>query len=110
MIVVLASVVSVLRLIIVLCNLCGQFRVSETPGWEHEAHSGSAPHCGVVEVGSLERMQLDLGLTDTIKYASYSKIWRMLYFVNDAPFRIRNCLRIAELCRSTSPSGALGIA
>lgn len=78
MIVALASVVSILRLIIVLCNLCGQFRVSETPGWEHEAHSGSAPHCGVVEVGSLERMQLDLGLTDTIKYASYSKIWRML--------------------------------
>lgn len=32
--------------------------------------------------------QVDLGLTDITKYPSYSKLWRMLYFVNDAPFCI----------------------
>jgi len=70
-------------------------------GWEMEVAAMEAPRVStLVEVGS----QLDLGLTDITKYSSYSKLWRMLYFINDAPFCIHThgCTPAPGLATPTS--------
>ncbi|XP_024377813.1 uncharacterized protein [Physcomitrium patens] len=81
----------------------------ETAGREGDAHGVTPPGFGVAEVGSYEQLQLDLGLTDITKYFSYSKLWRLLYFINDAPFRIHKYAKTAGGQCRPSPAGLLGI-
>ncbi|KAG0616446.1 hypothetical protein M758_5G116300 [Ceratodon purpureus] len=78
----------------------------ETPGREGDAHGpGSFASSGLeVEVVGSQEVQLDLGLTDITKYFSYSKLWRTLYFVNDAPFCIHHH-RIHTVQEWTGPLG-----
>lgn len=79
----------------------------EIPGREGDAHGAAAsPGAGLEgEVAGCQEVHLDLGLGDITRYSSYSKLWRTLYFVNDAPFRIRNrgCKAAGEW--STGPLG-----